>query len=289
MILNPTIWLAAFAIYAASPLVWFSPGPGPSIWLASLVVAYAIGMYIRDLKWVWIAFMGLIIANLAFCGYIWYALDSYNFGWAGNQNYFGCAIALGVAAAIVYNQLWFLPLAFVGLWFTGSQGAIVASAIAILAGLGKRLYVLAPLLVFLAILIIFPDYPRSGSLAQRLGIWQDTINHLNLWGHGYGSFTEGYKSFGIHTNVTYYLPEHAYNDYLEAVYELGVGAAFLCIGIGLTLLIPGPRLIPFTFLILGLTYFPFHVPVLAQLFAMSLGHLARMETRSCVSFLRFSP
>ena len=114
------------------------------------------------------------------------------------------------------------------------------------------------------------------TIFQRVGIWQDTINHLTIRGHGFGSFADAYAMWSPHTNVTFYLPSHAYNDPLELMSDLGLGAILVWLFIALCL---GPdrqhRAIFFTFGVLSLTYFPFWIPPCAQLAMFALGQLSK--------------
>lgn len=278
MVTNPTIWLAAFVVYAAASLQWSAGDHSLSgLWLASLVAAYAIGATTKNVRPIWLVFLCLCTLNLIYCGWLWFGEDRYAYGLAGNQNYFGYALALGLAAAIAYDMLWFVPVAAVGLWFALSRWALVVAAVAAVVGLWRR-YPMLSILLVAAYLLIAISYPREGSLFQRLGIWQDTLNQLTLWGHGYGSFLQNYAAWPVHRNLTGLVAPHAYNDYLELVFELGIGAVFAVFAVILALRYSGPdRLICAIFILSGLSYFPLYIPILGHLFVMSLGHHTRQR------------
>lgn len=279
--IGPSLWLAAWLVYAAASLQWTTGSPALlSLWLVSLPVAYCIGAVV-DVRRVWLAFFVLIVLSTCFALYQWYAWDFYAYGLAGNQNYMGCAIAIAIAAAISFDMLWFLPIGAFGLWWCLSRGAIVASAVAIIVGLWRRFPVASVALVFLCALVFLEAPPRDGSMFQRLGVWYDTLLHVKPWGWGYGSFQTAYASWPIHTNMVLSIAPHAYNDYLEMLLELGLGTVPFVIGVILCAEGRGPsRLVLLTFVLLSLTYFPLSVPILGQLFAFTLGHLAASRERS---------
>jgi len=74
---------------------------------------------------------------------------------------------------------------------------------------------------------------HADSLGQRLGLWQDTIYGLTFWGHGIGSYYLTFPEYAEHINTLVSRPENAHNDYLEYIYELGIGTIPLAYLVGI--------------------------------------------------------
>jgi hypothetical protein len=254
-----------FVGYALVSLAW-----APSInWFAmanlmSLIVAFYLGMVLDEPRkvWIWfIAAMTLLIPIYLFVGVL-------------NHNYAAAAIVMALAIAITYDWYLFIPFAAVGLYFAQSRGALFAAAAVLFVGLFRRFPATAFICAALAIVAIATQHVGS-SLWQRAGIWQDTLNHLSVFGSGIGSFQAEYTLWPRHTNMTLLTASHAYNDFLELAFELGIGVIPLWFMIAFCLENQGPKLPILAFGILSLTYFPLFIPVVVQAFAFSLGHLTR--------------
>jgi hypothetical protein len=268
----------AFLAYASVSLVWSPTEPlFPVARLALLAGAFAIGMRMRDLQqfWMWVNIALAANLALALIEYHLFGFDKAGYGLAGNPNYFGCALALGLAAAIAYRGWLAVAINIAGLGWCQSRGALFAGGVACLIGLWysyRATGFIAMLLAILAMIVFKADLGMS--LGARMGVWQVTTQHLTLWGTGFGSFQAAYTAWPVHINLIQIAP-HAYNDFLELVLELGVGA------IPLWLLIAlcwegrnwADRLVAVTFLVLSLTYFPF--AILGPIFALTLGHLSQ--------------
>lgn len=272
-----------FLTYSMTSLLWsgttsqFSP-----VWLATLALSFLGGMFVKDLRWVWVVFYIFCFANLLAIGVTYASRGDIwlPYGLVGNPNYLGCMFALGFAGSLCYRAFWFAPFTLLGIYLTGSRGAMFAAGACCFIYFWKR-FPVASLAMFVFGLIaireasLASEFDRSISIMARLGIWQDTLNHMTLWGHGWDSYAVEYAKFPYWTNMTMVKAPHAYNDLLEVIFDLGVGAIPLYLLVILCLGHTGPRLIAYTFLLLGLTYFPFYIPIVAQLFALTLGSLAR--------------
>lgn len=270
----------AFLLYAGASLSWsLDPQYGLAL-LASLTVGFFIGRELPRIDVVWFFFILALIANAVFSVAMHaYAYGSSPYGLFGNPNYLGCGFALAIAACLAYRRwVLFIPAGFAGLAYTQSRTAIVAAGATCIVAL-PRWWKLAGVLGAAVCLLVAWRY-RGGSAGesmwQRMGIWQDTVNHLTIFGTGFGSFADAYKAWPVKTNMTLMLTNHAYNDFLEMIFELGIGAIPLWIMLILSFERAAPeRLILGTFLILSLTYFPLYIPVIGHLAALTLGHLAR--------------
>jgi hypothetical protein len=267
---------ALFLCYAGASILW---SPGDQIWattiLCSFVAAFVAGTYVKDTKIVWSIFTIFIVFNILSMLFI----DEVPWGLFGNPNYLGCAIVMALVGAIVHKFYWFLPVGVIGLYFTHSRGAILAAGIMSVVAIWRH----SKWIAFIVVLLIVPIIVETKSgddastLLARLGVWQDTLNHLTFFGHGFNSFFTTYQTWPVHTNMTLQLPTHPYNDALEALFDFGIGSVFLWT----TLILlwdkanPGQRLIFITFFALGLTYYPLHIIPVGLLFFMTLGHATK--------------
>ncbi len=278
-----TLFGGAFAAYAGASLAW-SPGNNllAGAMLLSLVGCYLVGRFLEDLRKVWITYCLFLLVNLAM---IPFSPMDLNLTWGlyGNKNLFGCALALGFAGAVVY-RLWPFALATgAGVFYTHSRSAVLGLAAVGFVLLWRWSRVAAGAAVLLALVSIHSAAPGvDSSIYHRIGIWNDTINNMTLFGSGFGSYFESYFAFAVHRNPTEWMTgmraAHAYNDFLELTFELGLGACALWAFLFLALERPAPeRLIVFTYFAMSLTFYPLWVPLVGQLLAMTLGHLARQS------------
>ncbi|MBZ5616226.1 MAG: hypothetical protein LAO23_19635 [Acidobacteriia bacterium] len=279
----------AFLAYAGASLAW-SPGdvPWAAALLLSLALAYGLGLWLRDLYWLWFGYCVVLAANvpiaIAFKAFGLSDLSGIQ-GLFGNPNYLACALAMGVAGALSYRLWWYLPFGVVGLLLCQSRGAMLAAGVVGMLALWSRFRATAMIVGLLSIyaLLHFTE-TKSGyeasAVLQRLGIWQDTMNHFTIFGRGFGSFSTAYAAWPVHTNMTLILPQHAYNDAVELIFDLGIGAIPLWFAVAVALEGSGPRLPLVAFLILSLAFFPFFISPVGQFLALTLGHLTRRERTS---------
>lgn len=273
-----TSWLTSacgvgFVLYAAASSYLFQGDHlNASILLASLVFAFWLGYFLPFLsRYIWIAFCLYLCYNL----FLHWRDDAW--GVYGNPNMLGCALALGLASTLAYRLWLFVPPLAVGLWLTQSRGAILGASAAGFIWLWKKDWFVALLsAVAAACTLYWVGVGRDASMWQRLGIWQDTLNHLTFFGSGWGSFYEAYWAFPIKTNVGIARTPHAYNDFLELMFELGIGALLLWVFV-INIFFGSQsrdKLMVSCYFFLALTYFPLWVEPVGQLVALSLGHLA---------------
>ena len=122
-------------------------------------------------------------------------------------------------------------------------------------------------------LVVIGGQGHNDSLGQRLSMWQDTIHGLTFWGHGIGSFYLTFPEYADHFNTLVSRPENAHNDYLEYIYELGVGSVLLVylVGIGLRTTRQAELYMLVGALVLSALGFPLHMPVGQFMAALILG------------------
>jgi len=278
-------WGGAFVAYAGASLQWSSAGFYSQAYLATLVVAYICGTFLHDPRWLWSIVAVALAFNVAIAG-VSQAFGSVweiPFGLYGNPNFLGAALALGLAGAVAYAIWWFIPIALLGLFLSQSRGALAAAGAVGVAALWRWNRLAALSAIFATALIVASlSTERTGSIADRLGVWQDTVNHLSVFGAGWGGFFADYWTWEVRTNFIGTRAPHAYNDVLELLYELGVGTIPLWIALVLAFESEDhrPKLILLAFGVLSLTYFPLHVPTVGHLFALTLGSIAPFERKA---------
>lgn len=261
---------SVFVAYAGASLLWSNTDPiYAAAYLAALALAFIAGriLSVGALRQSWMVLLSLYTISLIFYSSI-------------GSNVLGAMAAVAFAVALAFELWLFMPSAILGLYLGHSRGAVIATgAVSIVAIWRQSRF--AAYLAFLCLIVLTFAMKRDIGLSffARMGVWQDTINHLTLFGHGFGSFFETNRGNAVHTNFTLAMPAHAYNDYLELISDLGLGAIPLWAVIVLSL--DGVRyrdgLILLAFAILSLSFFPFYIPILGQLFAVTLGQAAKGE------------
>lgn len=261
---------AVFVAWAGASLLWSKTVPVyPALYLTALIGAFLAGRILSPsgLRLSWIVLLGIYTCALPFYSFL-------------GPNALGAVSAVAFGAALAFELWLFVPVAVLGLALSMSRGAILAAGIVSIAALWRQSRFAAYLAFLCLIAITFGlKNDLDSSLFTRLGLWQDTLNHLTLFGHGFGSFYDTNRGFEVHTNFTLAMPVHAYNDYLELISDLGIGAIPLWVLIALS--IDGVRyregLILLAFAVLSLSFFPFYIPILGQLFALTLGQASKGE------------
>lgn len=159
-----------------------------------------------------------------------------NSGLFYNHNMGAEAAAMILMLAIAYRLWWLVPGILPTLWF-GSRAPVIALGVA--AGLALwRWSRFAACLATLAFALLVVTMRGEGGhryvfvsadLVQRIGVWQDMLPRLTIWGHGLGSFLVEYPSFQAHSPALALRFENAHNDFLQVVYELGLGGLILIV------------------------------------------------------------
>lgn len=263
MILRNTFALT-FVAYAGASVLWtVGDKVTAALHLLSLVAAWAFGKMVKDHEFFWKLFCLIVVALIPV-----YLLDR-----TINPNVGGAVLVLAFAAALAY-EFWLVAPAFpLALFLYPSRNSIVAAAGVAVIALWRRYPVTAFALVSLGAVAFLAKDNIGVSTLSRLGIWQDSINHMTFFGHGYASFMDAYTAFPIKRNMTDMIAPHAYNDFLEFVFMLGVGAIplWLYLVLAYEAAPPQARLILLAFALLSLTFFPFWI--IGHLVAFTLGSI----------------
>lgn len=267
------LWIAAISSLAYAAFTAVSALA--AIHLLSLVVGFGVG-YWRQTTWLWSVWAGFLTLNVAIA--LFWADAPW--GLMGNPNYLGIAIAIGLAGALAYGLWPFLPVAAVGLWYCQSRTAFIGAAVACFCTVRREYPATAWSAGLLCILAAVLVSKGEGSVWQRLGIWQMTINNLTVFGHGWGSFGDVFNAIPVKINLTGLIATGAYNDWLQLIFELGIGAIPLVVLIALCLESPNveARTIWWTYVSMSFTYFPLWIPGVGFFVMLALGRMA--ATRS---------
>jgi len=194
--------------------------------------------------------------------------------------FYNNAIAGSTAAITVVGLmsvgLWrWVPLTFPLLLLSHSRGAWVALAgtwavVAFNAFKGKEKLVFAAILAAIAAVAYY--FLQGASDSLRLAVWSHVAQHLSIFGAGVGSATNIYM---FTPNEIFHI-DHAHNDYLNLLYEYGLGALPL-FALALWLVeqtdeYAWPPLV--CCLILSLYYWTLEAPTTAFAFAVVAVHVA---------------
>lgn len=252
----------AFVAYAGTSVLWTVGDKVLAILhLLSLVAFWFFGKAVKDHEFIWKLFCLIVVALIPV-----YLLDR-----TINPNVGGVILVLAFAGALAYQQWLLAPLFPFALFLYPSRNSIVAAAGVAVIAIGRRFPVTAFAVVALGAIAFLAKDNIGVSTLSRLGIWQDTINHMTFFGHGYASFFDAYTAFPVKRNMTDMLAPHAYNDFLEFVFMLGIGAIPLWLYLVAAYEAAGPqaRLILLAYALLSLTFFPFWI--VGHVVAFTLG------------------
>ncbi len=117
---------------------------------------------------------------------------------------------------------------------------------------------------------------------ERWYIWLDTIQGFGWFGHGIGSFRYVFPDVASHINIVMGTrPDHAHNDFLEIIFELGYIGGFLALT-GLMVILVRTRHYAETLIVIcvlgtSITNFPLHIPSTLFMAAFALGRVCRLD------------
>lgn len=272
---------AAFLAYVAWSITW-TPEPWDGLYtlwhFIILALAFRLGNTDLDLRPLWKGLaIGVGISScVAALQYLGYTIVPTATPYAGiyyNGVASGAISAVAIVALLTIDQWYWVAILIPGLLLSGSRGAIFAAAFGTLLTFHRRAWV--ALIPLGAASII--TYHLGPSDIQRFTIWSAALNHLDFWGNGAGSFL----SVLMQTPHGLQHPEYAHNDYLQLVFEFGIGTLFL-----IPFVIPCAQYQHSLFPILGAVFLlamvamPLHIPVVAFVFAVASGRLCRDWTRT---------
>jgi hypothetical protein len=270
-------WLGlAFLGYATLSMAW-TPIWAQGIWALWLLYLLAFAFCLTPTRGLWLGLaLGVGVSTLLACAQL--------LGWSGifqavppaglfvNRDLLGETAALVSVALIANGLYWPLALTLPAIPISNSRTALAALGIALAFILWRRSKLLALGLVLALALAVVVAKPNAKSVNERLAIWTDTATHLTPLGHGAGSFFILYPSFAT-TDTFHSRPEYAHNDFLELVFEFGIGAAPLFALLALAATSLDPLLM--AFLVIATLGFPLHCPVEGFVGMVALGSVCR--------------
>lgn len=285
IVMTPVHWLGlAFLCYAALSLAW---SPNGLLRFMQLVALGAVFAWASDLPGVRRVIKGIAL-GLGVSGLVtvaqWCGLEPVSVAsgseYAGlfvNRNLLAETTAMMVILLLAYQfpPYWLivtlpglihfsrtslLALAVAGTFALWSYSR--KAAVAVMAAGGS---------LVAALIVVSPN-----STNERWAIWSDTWQGLSWFGHGVGSFDFLFPKFAQRIDVLAARPQHAHNELLELMFELGVGVIPLVLMVLLLLRVDDVgRIALIGFLIIAAFGFPLSTPVTAFMAAVLAGHLSR--------------
>jgi len=255
------------------------------------VPAFCIGASVKSLKWVYVGFaLGLIPSALLAIGQayfpehqLWYVVQAAKpAGLWMNRNTMAEISALVLIGLLASRIWWAIPAPIACLLIAQERIAFAALGLAAAGWLWSRHKIAA---IGIAVLILggggytILTSPPESSAGQRMAIWQDSYDGLTPLGRGIGSFLTAWPEHLGHYAITGVTqrPDHAHNDFVEALFELGpLGAALLLLLFALCLCgAPSAEgLIVLALATECLAAFPLHLPATLFLGALAGGRAA---------------
>lgn len=165
----------------------------------------------------------------------------------------------------------FIPAMLPGLYLAHSRGSLVVLGVGFFAmAIRRPFWLLAAALLGLSLAM---RYGGSSDI-ERLFIWRAAIDNLHWLGRGPGSFLEIYYARSATMLVH---PEYVHNDYLQFVYELGIGAAPLLAAFVACFFSSTARYWPLyaAAAVSAAFVFPVHIPATLLILGLATGHCAR--------------
>ena len=213
----------------------------------------------------------------------------YPHGLWGNRNMMGEIAVLSALGCLAYGRYWFIPGLLPAIFYykpeimsgVPSRGAVGALMAGICVWLWPRSKVLSGLLA--AALLIGGTAAlgfgnRFGPVYERIEVWQAVLHGVTLRGNGLGSLYTLAPYLTDIFDTTMRRVDHAHNEFIEILFELGVIGAVTYIAIvvlairnanneSLTVLVG--------FLVISCVAFPWHIPANAFVGSLVLGHAVR--------------
>jgi hypothetical protein len=262
-----------------------------------IAVAFAVGSTMTDLKGLFVG-AGIGIAVNSAVALAQYAgwdgagivknLDEHATGLFYNRDRLAAAAAMVAIGLVSYRRFWPLLIGIMpslilpqsrAAWLGLLAGVcVIKSESRVLIWVSRMVAALGTLSCFILRSPIAGESVSSGN--QRLLMWHDTLYHLDLIGHGLGSFREDFIRFAQAFNmaVQQSRPEHPHNEFLLLGFEGGVVAFGLAIIFAVALWFESEdhvcRGVLLCLFVLALFAMPFHDPATVILGALCAGFVA---------------
>lgn len=276
-VLHSFFW--AFGAYAALSLLWVHDFPN-AIWrlwgIAIMLAAIHLGSALDDLEDLWLGLGWGMAGSSLLAVAQWFGfpfiMNFNEFSPAGlhyNPSVHGMILAL-VGIALWAHQRYWLTLALLpGLYLSHSRGAYAVFVCGLLLT-WFRIPLLALALGLGA--MFYATLGWSPNDLERLAVWAGTNSLLKPLGLGAGSLTDLFVAY----NGRIVQPEYSHNDYLQLLFEFGIGALFFFAAIGLALArdFRSWPVLAAAFIFAFITFPLFH-PISLFIFAIAAGSACR--------------
>lgn len=280
--------LAAILLYCAISIAWMEIRLDGymELWhMALLVGVFAIGASTERIEkpLYWMALSVAITAPLAALqsfGYIGIGQVAEPAGLFINKNIYA-EISAALLVAMILSRQWAITIALsVIVVLTQEKASFVALVVAATIWLWPRYRVFSFLMI--VVLFVCGYFMLSHGMANsRIDIWADTIQGMTVLGNGIGSFWTEYPTSATHYDVLNFRPEHAHNEILHFLFEIGIiGTSMLAAVAYFAIHGRGAREVEYLVLVCILTEsmfaFPLHMPTTAFLASLVAGRLCRV-------------
>ena len=279
-----------FVTYCGISLVWtqnFNIGLFFFVQLVALGLTFYLGSTLTDLKPIFkglavgIGISGIVSILQKF--YDWnfvFRNTGMNAGLFVNQDLFCEASVIVFISLIIFELWWWLPFTITGIVLVHSRAAILALIGCFGIWLWSKSKIAA--LVFGFILVCGSAFYLSrgidDSIRQRLYLWESTVKGFTVLGNGIGSYQIAYPPFAVNVDTSIERPKFAHNDFLQFVFEVGIGTIFLILLAYDVLIIKRKeRLILYAVGIISCFSFPFHIPVMAFIGCLVAGYITKFD------------
>ena len=270
------LWAAATVLWSASPLYSLN-----ALWLTTILpaICFCLGSQTPQLRPLFLgAGVGLALSSAVSIGQLagWIDWPTINIpsGLFLNKNYMAEAAAMVLIWLVAERVWWLVPLIIPAIALTDARGALLALGVGLLLSFWQRPSLLTGGLLAGTVGLFVHAMLTHGAatMVERADIWTDATGGFGIFGNGIGSF-----GFDPHKWQPDGLPQHAHNDALELVWDLGL------VGLGLVVLFVrelfGPlnpaRLVLIVFAVEACFAFPSHLPATMALAALAAGHAVR--------------
>lgn len=290
-----------FLSYAALSLLWSPHGFLELMQLLALASVFVWGCTLKDLRSVTIGLsIGLAVSSvIAIPQYFQVELPILNAGKGAsglfiNPNIYAEISGLILILLIINKLWWFIPVTVPGLLVSSRAVMIGFVVIGLMWLWNKSKLAVVSIIGSLIFAASFINI-ATGSIYERLNMWNDMSAGFNVFGNGIGSFVFKFPDFNKHLDATTSFAEYAHNDLLQLIFELGIGSLPLILIVALLLKVNNEyRNALVFFIVIGLFGFPLHMPdtgfvvalVAAQLAKSRLGYRFAFNSRRSVLFNR---
>jgi hypothetical protein len=269
---------AIFCIYAGASALW-AHNIGTSVlglwYIAIWVLSFRLGAMAMSLCRLWQGLaVGLSVSTIV-AVFQWLGFQpvpvfgTHPSGLLFNSTLFAACCTL-VLLGLIGHRLWlYTPPLVLGLLLAQSRGAILVLIAVLVARYANRILALG---LFIAA-SIYLSIIAGADDSLRLALWGQALHQLTLFGWGPDAFNDFYFIFAN----TLYHGEFVHNDYIQLLFEFGIGAlpifAILAMALSCTASDDWPVILCWA--LFATFYFPLYAPLTAFIGCVVAGHLLR--------------